>query len=303
VQRMRQIDERVSAAEPVRVGIVQANAPVIPSREAQIETLEHHVRMSHELRTKGVGFVLWSEGAVKGVPLDQYDERLRWAMTRRLGIPTLFGALLGNPAARDQPSFNVALAIKADGTFAGRYDKQRLFPFAEYMPLGEWLPMIHEWLPNTGHLTAGSSFDHVWLDGHSVTPLICYEDILPGFVNRAVNEHETEMLVNLSNDAWFGDTAEPWSHLALAQMRAVEHRRYLLRSSNSGVSAVIDPAGRIIAKTDTFRSQTLDAVVRWMNPPKTGYEIWGNAPWWCGAVAMAMLAFRGRRSALSHRAG
>jgi apolipoprotein N-acyltransferase len=104
------------------------------------------------------------------------------------------------------------------------------------------------------------------------------------------------MLVNLTNDAWFGDTTEPWIHLALAQMRAVEHRMYLLRATNSGVSAVIDPVGRVIAHGGTFRAEALDAVAHWMKHGKTGYELWGDFPWWVAAVAVSVMAFRKRRA-------
>ena len=110
------------------------------------------------------------------------------------------------------------------------------------------------------------------------------------------------MLVNVTNDAWFGDTTEPWIHLALAQMRAVEHRRYLLRSTNSGVSAIIDPVGRVIAHGGTFKQETVDTIAHWMKGPRTGYEIWGDAPWWISAVAIAFMSFRKRPAARVGRA-
>ena len=92
---------------------------------------------------------------------------------------------------------------------------------------------------------------------HPVSVLICYEDILPRFTNDAVRHADPELLVNMTNDAWFGDTSEPWEHLALAQLRAVEHRRYLVRGTNSGVSAVVDPVGRVVAHSGTFRQEAI----------------------------------------------
>ena len=154
---------------------------------------------------------------------------------------------------------------------------------------------MYDWSPNSGHLTPGTSVKPVTLAGHSVTALVCYEDILPPFVNGAVNEGDSEMIVNVTNDAWFGDTTEPWIHFALAQMRAVEHRKYLLRATNSGVSAVIDPVGRVIAHSGTFRQETVDTIAYWMKGPKTGYELWGNAPWWGAALAVIAMGCYSRK--------
>jgi apolipoprotein N-acyltransferase len=227
------------------------------------------------------------------IPLDDYDRFVQQLFTRHLGVPALFGAVLvgSGTGAGSYRAYNVALATDAAGKVVGRYDKHFLLAFGEYLPFGETFPVLYEWSPNSGHLTPGTSIDPVPLDGHPVTTLVCYEDILPAFVNGAVNHGHPEMIVNVTNDAWFGDTTEPWIHLALAQMRAVEHRRYLLRSTNSGVSAVVDPVGRVIAHSGTFRQEAVDAVAHWMNGPRTGYEIWGDIPWWTAAFAIFVMAF------------
>jgi apolipoprotein N-acyltransferase len=119
----------------------------------------------------------------------------------------------------------------------------------------------------------------MFVAGRSISVLICYEDTLPAFVNRAVNHARPEMIVNLTNDGWFGDTTAPWIHLALAKLRAVEHRRYLLRSTNS------------VVEGNMFQQQTLDAEVRWMTGPRTGYEILGDAPWWVASGLILCLVF------------
>ncbi len=102
--------------------------------------------------------------------------------------------------------------------------------------------------------------------------------------------------MNITNDAWFGDTAEPWEHLALAQLRAVEHRRYLVRGTNSGVSAVVDPVGRVTAHSGTFRQETLLAPIHWMRS-RTVYEAVGDWPWVLVSGAAFGAAFRRRRPA------
>jgi apolipoprotein N-acyltransferase len=120
--------------------------------------------------------------------------------------------------------------------------------------------------------------------------VICYEDIIPRNVNRIVNNGDPDLIANLTNDAWFGDTTEPWIHLALSQLRAVEHRRYFVRSTNSGVSAIIDPVGRVVAHTETFREAALAGEVAWLRG-KTAYEHLGDVPWWLVSLATLVMAF------------
>ena len=134
-----------------------------------------------------------------------------------------------------------------------------------------------------------------------MTTLICYEDILPGFVNGVVRHGRPDLLVNMANDTWFGDTTEPWEHLALAQLRSIEHRRYLVRTSNSGVSAIVDANGRVTAHGGVFRREAVVGEARWMQPGPTVYERVGDVPWWGVTAAAAAAAFvRRRRSVASN---
>jgi apolipoprotein N-acyltransferase len=128
---------------------------------------------------------------------------------------------------------------------------------------------------------------------HNVTMLICYEDILPGFTNAAVKKGDPELLVNITNDAWFGDTAEPWEHLALAQLRAIEHRRFFVRGTNSGVSAVIDPVGRVVAHSGVMQQETVLAPIRWIRS-RTVYELVGDWLWYAISALVTVWAFKRR---------
>jgi apolipoprotein N-acyltransferase len=112
-------------------------------------------------------------------------------------------------------------------------------------------------------------------------------------VNRLFAHGEPELLANLTNDAWFGDSTEPWIHLALAKFRAVEQRKFFVRSTNSGVSAFIDPVGRVISNTNTFEEAAQHATLRWLKG-KTPYTLWGDGPWWLASAASVLFAFRRR---------
>jgi apolipoprotein N-acyltransferase len=186
------------------------------------------------------------------------------------------------------------------GNLRGRYDKQFLLAFGEYLPFGDTFPILYKWSPHSGSFSAGKTLDPLTVDlkgkEHKVSVLICYEDILPSFTNRAVAYAKPELLVNMTNDAWFGDTAEPWQHLALAKFRAVEHRRYLVRSTNSGVSAIIDPVGGIVDGTlsSTFKPEAREGVIHWMQGT-TVYEVIGDVPWYLVTIGIVVAAFRRRR--------
>jgi apolipoprotein N-acyltransferase len=221
-------------------------------------------------------------------------------VARRIGVPAIFGAVVVRRVsdARQYVLYNTAVASDQAGTITGRYDKQYLLTFGEYLPFGETFPVLYQWSPNSGHFSPGTSLEPIEVDirgeKHPVTALICYEDILPRFTNDAVRHARPELLVNMTNDAWFGDTAEPWEHLALAKFRAIEHRRFLVRGTNSGVSAVIDPVGRVIAHSGTFRQDTVAATIHWMQS-RTVYEIVGDWPWLLVSLGLFAGCFVSRR--------
>ncbi|MEM7607679.1 MAG: apolipoprotein N-acyltransferase, partial [Myxococcota bacterium] len=213
-----------------------------------------------------------------------------------LEVPTLFGGLSRRRVQGEGRSYNTAFLTNARGEIVGTYDKTYLLAFGEYLPLGDVFPILYEWSPNTGRFTPG---DHVRALAHGsmrITTLVCYEDVLPAFTRRAVAENTPNLLVNITNDAWFGDTREPWIHLALAKFRAVEHHRALVRATNSGVSAFVDPVGRTL---DTIAVGERDQLVAELPllDENTVYTSLGDWPAYLGAPLIAFLAFRRRRDA------
>ncbi len=279
--RIPAADRAAQSGEPVHVGMVQGNMALIQKREDPAEGLRRHLKLTNDLKARGVDLVVWSESSVTfPVPEKMYKPLMRDKFARSLGIPAIFGGVLYRVDPDRERWFNTALSTDTRGEVTGRYDKQFLLAFGEYLPLGEWVPKLYEWSPNSGRFSPGKSLDPLLVPvqgkTHKVSALICYEDILPDFTNKAVRAASPELLVNMTNDAWFGDTSEPWEHLALAQLRAIEHRRYLARSTNSGVSAFIDPVGRIMLHTDPFEQQAIDAILHFSSA-STVYETVGDA--------------------------
>jgi len=162
--------------------------------------------------------------------------------------------------------------------------------FSESMPFGEMFPILYDWSPNSGKFVPGTRYEPLTFGEHQVATIICYEDIIPGFVNRIMNNGDPDLIANLTNDAWFGDTTEPWIHLASSTLRAVEHRRYFVRSTNSGVSAIIDPVGRVVVHGGTFKEEALEGEIAWLHG-KTVYAVLGDIPWWLLSLVAVGLAY------------
>jgi apolipoprotein N-acyltransferase len=298
--RIHSVDAAVQAAPSAVAGVVQADMGLMEKRTLFDDGVRRHLRLSQELKDKGADFLVWSETSAMRPAFDEdYKTDLR-GVAARIGLPTIFGAVIVKRVEdlRGYVLYNSGIASDATGRIQGRYDKQYLLAFGEYLPFGDSLPVLYKWSPNSGHFSPGKSLDPLPIEVHGVTHpatvLICYEDILPRFTNDAVRHADPELLVNMTNDAWFGDTAEPWEHLALSEMRAIEHRRYLVRGTNSGVSAVVDPVGRIVAEGGTFRQEGVLATIHWMRG-RTVYELIGDWPWLLCSLAVGLGAWRRRR--------
>ncbi|MCB9595763.1 MAG: apolipoprotein N-acyltransferase [Sandaracinaceae bacterium] len=306
VYRIGEVEARMAAAPALQLGVVQTNMGIYEKRDDPGEGLRRHLEQSLELEAEGpLDLLVWPESAATfrlprdpGVPIEGYFHRaIAFYGLEDPGFPRtplLFGGLSSELGEGENRLYNTAFLTDDQGRIAAHYDKTYLLAFGEYLPLGETFPILYEWSPNTGHFTPGDQVHSLPFGDHRIGALVCYEDILPGFVRSIMNEDDPNLLVNVTNDAWFGDTQEPWVHLALAEMRAVEHHRYLVRATNTGVSAIIDPLGRVSAHSETFERASLRGEVRMMEG-STPYRILGNWPGWLALIAMGYIGFLGRR--------
>jgi apolipoprotein N-acyltransferase len=266
--RMRQVDDVVAQTPRLKIGLVQPNFAYTVdgelSREETVRQLTALQAQSHRLQQAGAQLVVWSEGSYpvtlpRDFSADFAPESL--GMIRRgFSVPVVVGADMFDAAHDD--AFNSAVLLDGGGRAVGRYDKVRLLAFGEYIPGIDSFPWLRSLLPSgTGRFTAGKGpavmtlqapGGQVWKLG----PVICYEDILQGFL-RGVGKLHPDLLVNLTSDSWFGADTEPWEHLALSVFASVELRVSMVRAVNSGVSAFIDPNGRLVQKTyanDPYRN-------------------------------------------------
>jgi apolipoprotein N-acyltransferase len=255
----------------VGLRLVQANIPQNEKWNGRL--IERNFALQQELsvrnRPNWVTDVIWPETAAV-IDLTNHSD---WAQAAGAIAPAGGLLLTGTPRRQNSPRriWNSMIAVDTKGNIAGSFDKFHLVPFGEYMPLGDILP-FDKITPGRLDFSAGPGPRAVKLPGlPPVGPLICYEAIFPGEV---VDPHNRpDWLLNLTNDAWYGQTAGPHQHLAITRMRAVEEGLPFVRSANTGISAVFDAWGREVARLDLNEQGTLDVKLPRPTPKNT---IYGN---------------------------
>ena len=163
----------------------------------------------------------------------------------------LTGAIGTRNATQQQPTqvYNSAALVSPTGEWVARYDKMHLVPFGEYVPFKEFLPFMDMLTKEVGDFERGTLRSPLTADGMNLGVLICYESIFPDEVRQLVANH-SQVLVNISNDGWYGDSGAYAQHLNQTRMRSIENERWLLSDTNTGVTASIDPYGRIVARAE-----------------------------------------------------
>lgn len=270
--------------------VVIAQGEVAEGERRDLEQARRYLARIFELSRQAArpgSLVVWPEGAVPAY------------------IPASIGAV-GDPPALPwfgdgsaylvggysflpgEKKFNTAFAVYPDGEVPFPYFKQILIPFGEYIPLASYVPWLKTLNSKSGVFSAGTAarvFDYPMhrADGSAYTlrvaPLICYEDTVPALARNATRQG-AELLVNLSSDAWFGRSLAPRQHHLIAVFRAIENRRFLIRSTTTGISAIVDPLGRTIARIPPFSDGTITANVSLL-ADMTPYTAWvGDWPWW-----------------------
>jgi apolipoprotein N-acyltransferase len=286
--RMAAVDARAAETPALRVGVVQANLDIRDKDRLGVATHRQHLAQTRELLADGdLELVVWPESAyVRGIrrPLPLSGRPI----VDDLAVPLLFGASSVQEVEGRKIRSNSALLVGDDGTIRDVYDKNLLIPLAESTPFAGVLPALARLFPHAEEFLAARDVPALRLGPWRIATPICYEAIRPEFVRRMMRESHPDLLITLANDAWFGDSQEPWLHLALAQLRAIEQRRYLVRATNSGVSAVVDAAGRVVRRTGLLTRENLRGTVHPLDG-ETLYARFGDWPGWT-ALAMVVLA-------------
>ncbi|MGO9093757.1 MAG: apolipoprotein N-acyltransferase [Bryobacteraceae bacterium] len=234
----------------------------------------------------GAKLVLWPEIPA---PIYYYESALERQAIGNLARQANAYLLL-NVVPHDPQGFplNSALLISPDGQPTGRYDKMNLVPFGEFVP-GPFKPLVDKVSSQAGDFAPGRNQLLLPAGPHRLGVFICYESVFPNFV-RQFAAQGAGLLVNISNDGWYGDSAARYQHLKIVRMRAAENRRWLLRATNDGLTSVIDPAGRLNQLLPPYLAAAAPANFSYISS-LTFYTSHGDwFPWLCALAALAALA-------------
>lgn len=297
--------------ETVRLGLVQGATPPLdrwrPSNWPRLLSVLR--RQTALAENAGIDLSIWPEAAYP-YPL-RHDTRAmprgqREILGGAIDGPVLFGAITSAPPTRDvdgttvQDTFNSATIVRRDRSLAPAVDKLELLWFGEAVPFGESIPWLRRQFQRSGGLRPGRELRTLTLERDGSTELRlgmfnCFEDTLPDYGRRIANELAPNLLVNVTNDAWFVGTAAPELHLRLATLRAIELRRDLVRSVNLGPSAWIDAAGRTVSVSREAEPGHLIVTPSLRDSPPTTYARFGDGITWLVIAAATFAAWQRRR--------
>lgn len=292
--RLRAIDAAEAEAPTVVLGMVQTNQDVFARRDLMIENknaiANDHVRAmvdAYAAHPEVEAFVL-PEGALQGTPGWPRNFRVR-KFVKDTGVEVWTGGASSRKGADGRREWlNSAFRLHGAGESDTRYDKNVLLPFGEYMPFVGLLPFLKK-IQGVGNYQAGQgvivydALEHV-----RFAYLICYEAILSRYVRRAVNEG-ANLLVNITYDAWFGDTANPHQHFMLSALQSAQYGVPLVRSATTGISAFVDARGVITATTALFTRDVLVRPVKLVRLPGLYARLGDWLAWACVLICGLLL--------------
>ncbi|MBL0714756.1 MAG: apolipoprotein N-acyltransferase [Desulfosarcina sp.] len=293
--RIGQVERYAAAAPRVRVAVIQGNIPQTVKWDPafQISTTKKYIRLSLQAAADRPDLVVWPETAT---PFHMHHNKVLTGMVSRgvqaAGMPFVIGSPFFIRKGKQADYYNSAFLVTADGRIGSRYDKAHLVPFGEYVPLRRWLPFVGKLVAQVGDFMAGRPGQVLHWQNHRLAPLICYEAIFPELTRAAV-QNGADLLINLTNDAWYGRTSAPYQHLSLCVFRAVESRRSFIRAANTGISGFIDPSGKIETPTGLFVDAIASREVATLTT-KTVYSRIGDAFAYVCLVAAAALVIAAR---------
>ncbi|RME88191.1 MAG: apolipoprotein N-acyltransferase [Candidatus Hydrogenedentota bacterium] len=222
--------------------------------------------------------IVWPESAV---PFQSYETSLYFrSRVQELLQETNIPILLNDVSKEKGKAFSAMSFVNPDGQVAAKYYKIYLLPFGEMIPLGDKFPKLYEWFPEISDFSSGNAYVLFPSKEYFLLPVICYEVIQSEFIREFFSDTQKKanVLINITNDRWFGKSIESYQHLQLARIRAIELRRSLIRATNSGVSAMVYPSGKQMGLTPLFEKAKRIYTVPLIEKENTFFSVWGAWP-------------------------
>jgi len=277
IYRIDSLKETEKGLSAVHVLIVQGNIDqsIKWSGEFQEETIAIYRELSAGASGKDVSLVVWPETAAPFY-FQNYADKARDIIdtARETRSWLLFGAPAYGREGKEISFYNSAYLLSPDGSISGRYDKVHLVPFGEYVPLQRILFFVDKLVIGAGDFRPGDEIAPLSMGDRKIGVLICYEGIFPA-ISRKHRLEGAGLLVNITNDSWYGNTSAPYQHLTMAIFRAIENRTWMIRAANSGISAIVKPDGTIVSRTGLFERKILEGTVQFTHQ-KTFYTRYGD---------------------------
>ena len=276
--RLRENRPEIRGGRPVRIAVIQGNMDQSVKWDPayQVRTLKVYHRWTLKTRPFRPDLVVWPETAL---PFFFQDDAALAAsvvsMASESGAALIFGSPAHGKAGKKIRYYNRAYLVTPDERPFQYYDKVHLVPFGEYVPFGKFLFFVGRLVPAAGDFARGKQVMPFKWDHLCAGVLICFESIFPELA-RAHARKGAVLLVNITNDAWFGMTSAPYQHLSMAVFRAVETRIPLVRAANTGFSAFIGRDGAIRSRTALFQRGVLEGTLRAAPHPPTFYTRFGD---------------------------
>jgi apolipoprotein N-acyltransferase len=281
----------IEQSEHIKVSAVQANVSIEERSDQRFfaNNRQRYVALSEDLGSSDL--VVWPEGVIQDwIPVEVTNVSRDRRLPHIAPPPAwIVGTMMYDS---DRHFYNSALVIEPSGNILPPYHKQVLMPFGEYIPFTRYIGWIGGIADRIGGLTPGTDIqvlrtelplrDGIEKTTANLTPLICYEDIIPSLSSQAA-QRGTQLLVNLTNDAWFGRSAAAAQHHQIAAFRAIENGRVLVRSTNTGLTSIINPDGSMLGSLPQFSEEVLTAEVPLLSfmSPINRLELM-DWSWWVG---------------------
>ncbi|MGN6734006.1 MAG: apolipoprotein N-acyltransferase [Candidatus Binatia bacterium] len=304
-ERLRSVEQEMGGAPKLATGAVQGNVDIDLKWDPTLaqRNLDQHRRITASLDSSGL--VIWPESAIEfmvpenlAVLPPEFMPSFKSPQSYFIFGAKSFSGTLGRPGMK---AFNTAFFADAQGTILGRYHKQVLLAFGEYLPFSKILSLLPG-IPFADGFTPGQGPTAFQLSSNiRVAPLICYEDLMPDLARKFISETHANLLVNLTNDAWYGRSVGPWQHLALARSRAIETRRTLLRVTNTGVTSLVNAKGEVVKTLPMFTAAAMPAEVDILNG-ETYYVRFGDWFAWGVTIVSALVLLLSMRSSTRRKA-
>jgi apolipoprotein N-acyltransferase len=303
--RINAVEQLIAASPKARITVVQGNiAQGVKWNPAfQFETIKIYNRLSSSAKKDNPDLVVWPESATPFYfSYEIKPSKMVMEGIRQVNADFLFGSPSFVRRNKIVEYYVSAYLVSPQSKTISRYDKVHLVPYGEYVPLKKWVPFLGKMVAHVGDFVPGKKGATLPWKNDNLGIQICYEIIFPG-LSRAMVNHNATLLVNITNDAWFGETSGPYQHFSMTVFRAVENRRTLARAANTGISGFVDPVGRILAATPLMQEAVVTRAVPLIKE-KTIYTRFGDVfAWTCLVLTLSAILIKFGRYVLRLKTG